>query len=295
MTGRLHRAIAALLALLAGLLAPALIAPLAAQPQFPELTGRVVDQADILPPEVEARLTAQLAELEATTQRQLVVATVPDLGGYDIADYGYQLGRAWGLGDAERNDGALLLVAPNERRVRIEVGYGLEGTLTDALSALIIQNQIIPRFRDGDFPGGIEAGAAAIIAQLQLPPEEAAKVAAAASQRRDKTGGVPIGFLFFLLFGFLFFVLPLIRAGRSRRYAARGAGPWGERPGAGQRGSGMSDAASTILLWEVGNAILRGAMSRGGGGSDWGGGGGFGGGFGGGGGSFGGGGASGGW
>jgi uncharacterized protein len=298
MTVLLKRAAAALLALLAGLLAPVVPAPLAAQPQFPELTGRVVDQANILPPEVEARLTAQLAELEAITQRQLVVATVADLGGYDISDYGYQLGRAWGIGDQSRNDGAVLLVAPNERRVRIEVGYGLEGYLTDALSALIIQNRIIPRFRDGDFPGGIESGTAAIIEQLQLPPEEAAAVVAAASQKRSNKGGVPVGFLFFLFLMFLFFIVPLIRAGKSRKYAASGAGPWGERPSArSRRSSGMGDAASTIILWEVGNAILRGAMSGGGGGgSSWGGGGGgFGGGFGGGGGSFGGGGASGGW
>lgn len=291
MTGRFHRALAALLALLAGLLAPALVAPLAAQPQFPELTGRVVDQANILPPEVEARLTAQLAELEATTQRQLVVATVPDLGGYDIADYGYQLGRAWGLGDAERNDGALLLVAPNERRVRIEVGYGLEGYLTDALSSLIIQNHIIPRFRDGDFPGGIEAGTSAIIEQLQLPPEEAERIAASAAQQRSGKGGIPVGLIFVLFLIFIFVVLPLIRSGRSRKYAARGAGPWGARPSAGRT---ARDTATDIILWEIGSAIIRGAMS-GGGGSGGGSGGWGGGGFGGGGGSFGGGGASGGW
>ncbi|KPQ30828.1 MAG: Beta-propeller domains of methanol dehydrogenase type [Porphyrobacter sp. HL-46] len=140
-----------------------LASPLAAQPEFPELTGRVVDNADILSPEAEAALTAKLEALETQSQRQLVVATIPDLQGYDISDYGYQLGRFWGLGDAERNDGALLLVAPNDRKVRIEVGYGLEGYLTDALSALIIQNQILPRFRDGDFPGGIAAGTDAII------------------------------------------------------------------------------------------------------------------------------------
>jgi uncharacterized protein len=277
--------LAALLALLAG--------PLAAQPQFPELTGRVVDEAGILSPEVEARLTEQLAELESTTQRQLVVATISDLGDYDIADYGYQLGREWGIGDKERNDGALLLVAPNQRRVRIEVGYGLEGYLTDALSALIIQNAIIPKFRDGDFPGGIEAGTAAIIEQLQLPPEDAAAIAAQAGKKRASKGGVPVGLIFFLFFIFLFVILPLIRAGKSRKYAASGAGPWGERPSS--RGRTARDTATDIILWEVGSAILRGAMSGGGkgGGSDWGGG--FGGGFGGGGGSFGGGGASGGW
>lgn len=277
-------------AFLAGVLA-LLAGPLAAQPKFPELTGRVVDEAGILTPEIEARLTQQLAELEATTQRQLVVATISDLGDYDIADYGYQLGRAWGIGDQDRNDGALLLVAPNQRRVRIEVGYGLEGYLTDALSALIIQNAIIPRFRNGDFSGGIEAGTAAIIEQLQLPPEEAAAIAAQASQRRANKGGVPVGLIFFLFFVFLFVILPLIRAGKSRKYAASGAGPWGERPSS--RGRTARDTATDIILWEVGSAILRGAMSGGRGG---GGGGGFGGGgFGGGGGSFGGGGASGGW
>lgn len=281
---RLFALIAALLALLA--------APLAAQPQFPELSGRVVDEAGILPPDVTARLTVQLEELETTTQRQLVVATVNDLDGYDISDYGYQLGRAWGLGDKDRNDGALLLVAPNERRVRIEVGYGLEGYLTDALSSLIIQNQIIPLFRQGDFPGGIEAGTAAIIEQLQLSPEEAAAVLAAANQKRANKGGVPVGFIFFLFLLFIFVIMPIIRSGKSRKYTASGAGPWGERPRAAGRTA--RDTATDIILWEVGSAILRGAMSGGsgsGGGGGWGGGGGFSGG----GGSFGGGGASGGW
>ncbi len=274
-------------------LAGTLIAsPLAAQPQFPELTGRVVDKADILPPEAEAALTAKLEALETQSQRQLVVATVPDLQGYDIADYGYQLGRAWGLGDAERNDGALLLVAPNERKVRIEVGYGLEGYLTDALSALIIQNAILPRFRDGDFPGGIAAGTDAIITQLQLPPEEAAKVAAEASEARTSDGGFPIGVLIWLAFMFFFFVLPLLAGrGRRRKYRSKGAGPWGSR------GRDIGDTARDIILWEVGSAILRGALSGGDNdGGGWGGGSfGGGGGFSGGGGSFGGGGASGGW
>jgi uncharacterized protein len=228
--------------------------------------------------------------LETQTQRQLVVATVPDLQGYDISDYGYQLGRAWGLGDAERNDGALLLVAPNDRKVRIEVGYGLEGYLTDAFSALIIQNAILPRFRENDYPGGIMAGTDAIIAQLQLPPEEAAKLAAEAGNARESDGGFPFGVLIWLAFIFFFFVLPML-AGRSRRrkYRSSGAGPWGDR------GRDVGDTARDIILWEVGNAILRGAVS-GGGGSSWSGGGfGGGGGFSGGGGSFGGGGASGGW
>ncbi|KWV90717.1 methanol dehydrogenase [Erythrobacter sp. YT30] len=275
-----------------------LASPLAAQ-DFPPLTGRVVDDADIIPASLEAELTAQLEALETQSQRQLVVATVPDLQGYDIADYGYQLGREWGLGDAERNDGAILLVAPNERRVRIEVGYGLEGTLTDALSSIIIQNEILPRFRNDDYPGGIGAGANAIITQLQLPPDEAARVAQQAGeamQSRERSGGIPFGALIWLGFMFFFFILPIIRGGRHRRkYKKRRKGPWGKRRDDDDYDDGWGRTARDIILWEVGSAIARGAMGGGRSGGGWGGGGGFGGGFSGGGGSFGGGGASGGW
>ena len=142
--------------------------PLAAQ-EFPELSGRVVDAADIIPADVEAQLTEKLEALETQSQRQLVVATIPDLQGYDEQTFTYQMGREWGIGDAERNDGIILMVAPNERRVRIEVGYGLEGIMTDAMSALIIQNAIIPRFKADDYPGGIVAGSDAIIQQTRPP------------------------------------------------------------------------------------------------------------------------------
>ena len=281
-----------LLTALYGLIA----APALAQPEFPALTGRVVDQADIIPAPIEAELTAKLENLETATQRQLVVATVPTLDGYDISDYGYQLGREWEIGDAERNDGALLLVAPNERRVRIEVGYGLEGYLTDAVSSLIIQNEITPRFREGDMPGGIVAGTDAIIAQLQLPPDQAAQIAQAAQTaqaQRSSDGGFPVGALIWLGFLFFFFILPIIRGSRRRRrYRSKGAGPWGKRS---DYDDDIAGDVGTIVLWEIGSAIARGAMSGSDGGSDWGGGGGFGGGFSGGGGSFGGGGASGGW
>ena len=284
-----------ILAMLGALIA----SPALAQPEFPALTGRVVDTADIIPADVEAQLTAKLEALETQSQRQLVVATVPSLQGYDISDYGYQLGREWGLGDAQRNDGALLIVAPNERKVRIEVGYGLEGYLTDALSALIIQNEILPAFRDGDMPGGVVAGTDAIISQLVLPPDEAARVAQEATETRQSDGGFPFGFLIWIGFMFFFFVLPIMRgAGRRRKYRSKGKGPWGKRrdDDDDDHGGGMRGAVGNIILWEIGSAIARGAMSGGGGGSSgWGGGGGFGGGFSGGGGSFGGGGASGGW
>ena len=215
--------------------------------------------------------------LEQQSQRQLVVVTLNDLQGYDISDYGYQLGREWGIGDAERNDGALLIVAPNERKVRIEVGYGLEGYLTDALSSLIIQNAIIPRFRADDYPGGIVAGTDAIVQQLVLPEDQARQIAADAGKARERDSGFPIGGLIWFALIFFFFILPMIRGrGRRRRYRS----PW-------------ANTARDIILWEVGSSIARSAM-RGGGSSGFGGGFG-GGGFSGGGGSFGGGGASGGW
>jgi uncharacterized protein len=110
-----------------------------AAPSFPKLSGRVVDAANLLPATTEQQLTGKLAALETRTGRQLVVATVPSLGGYEIEEYGYQLGRAWGIGGEKADDGAILLVAPNERAVRIEVGYGLEGVLTDAVSSAIIR------------------------------------------------------------------------------------------------------------------------------------------------------------
>ncbi len=156
--------------------------PAHAEPTFPALIGRVVDQADVLPTQVETQLSAKLEGLEASTSRQLVIVTVSSLQGYEIEDYGYQLGRAWGIGEARKDTGILFLVAPNEQRVRIEVGYGLEPILTDALSNAILQGEVLPRFRDGEISDGIVAGADALIQHLSLPPDQAkARVAELAS------------------------------------------------------------------------------------------------------------------
>jgi len=133
---------------------------------FPALTGRVVDRADLLSPAQEAALSARSAALEKARGHQFVVVTVPDLGGHAIEDYGVHLGRYWGIGRKHVNDGVLLLVAPNERKVRIEVGYGLENTLTDPRAAAIIARDILPAFKAGDLPGGIIAGAASITRTL---------------------------------------------------------------------------------------------------------------------------------
>jgi uncharacterized protein len=249
---------------------------------FPTLTGRVVDEANLLNPAQEAALSAKLEGLEQQTNRQLVVTTLTSLQGYEISDYGYQLGRKWGIGqdgkgESEKDNGAILIIAPNERRMRIEVGYGLEPVLTDGFSSSVIRNDITPLFKAGDLPGGINAGVDKIITQLKLPPDQAAKAAAeyGARQRKGGGGGVSIGNVIFWLFIFFFFILPAIRPlfsgnkGRGRRYGDSGP----------------------VIIWGGGSDW------GGGGGSNWGSGGGFGGGggFSGGGGSFGGGGASGGW
>ncbi len=129
-----------------------------AAPNFPELSGPVVDGAGILSSGTRASLESTLRDYEARSGHQLVVATVPSLEGYDIREYGNLLFRHWALGDKQRNDGALLLVAPNDRKVSIEVGYGAEGELTDAISRVIVDNAILPRFKTGDYDGGIAAG-----------------------------------------------------------------------------------------------------------------------------------------
>jgi uncharacterized protein len=128
---------------------------LASAQTFPALTGRVVDAAGVLDPANRKALVARLEALEAATSDQLVVATVASLRGEPIESYANRLFNIWKLGRKDRNNGVLLLVAPSERKVRIEVGYGLEGTLTDAVAKLIIERSIVPRFRNGDFAGGI--------------------------------------------------------------------------------------------------------------------------------------------
>src|SRR5512135_1779228 len=153
----------------------------AAEPTYPDLTGRVVDDAHLLGPDVEEELTDELKALEDKSSDQLVVVTLPSLQGYTIEDYGYQLGRHWGIGTAKLNNGVLLIVAPNDHKVRIEVGYGLEGTLTDALSNIIIDNAILPKFRTGDYAGGIKDG---VRDTIKVLTGDAAEVEQRAKARR---------------------------------------------------------------------------------------------------------------
>ncbi|WP_372782674.1 YgcG family protein [Phenylobacterium sp.] len=246
-------------------------------PKFPALSGRVVDDAHMLSPATVEKLDGELAGLEAQTGHQVVVATVPDLQGYEIEDYGYQLGRTWQLGKKGVNDGAILLVAPKEHKVRIEVGYGLEPVLTDALTSVILQEKVLPQFKQGYMEQGVVDGAEALVAQIGLPDDQAKANAAQAAakprvQAHDRSLGphIPVLFIIFILF---WIVSGLLRAG-------------------GRRG-GMGG------LWWLPFLFMGGGRGGGRGGGWGGGGGGFGGGggggFSGGGGSFGGGGSSGSW
>jgi uncharacterized protein len=194
----------------------------AAEPTFPALTGRVVDEAHILNASTRSAIEAKLAAFETKTGRQVVVVTLPSLQGYEIEDYGYRLGRQWGIGQKGSNNGALLIVAPNERRVRIEVGYGLEGTLTDAVSRLIIENGILPRFRAGDFAGGIQRGVDDIVQVLSGDAEDFKRRAGA--QNRSPAGPQDLGqfaWVAIILGLWLFFAMRSLRQGRRRS-----AMPW---------------------------------------------------------------------
>lgn len=139
----------------------------AARIEVPYLTGRVTDNAELLNPETRARLTQALEAHERAHGNQVAVLTVPSIGDASIEDYAHTVFNAWGLGQKGRNNGVLLVVAPTERRMRIEVGYGLEGTLTDALASRIIRHRLTPYFKSGDFNRGIEEGVHSILAVLE--------------------------------------------------------------------------------------------------------------------------------
>jgi uncharacterized protein len=249
-------------------------APARAALTFPALTGRVVDDAHVLPADVQASLTAKLADLQTKTSRQLIVVTLPSLQGDEISDYGYQLGRTWGVGRKGTNNGALFIVVPSEHKVRIEVGYGLEPILTDALTSVILQQDVLPKFRAGDVPGGVVAGTDALVDQMGADTSTAEQKAAEAAHQQQAAAEAPAGRHGGSLFGLIFplIIVFFVLGGLFR----------------GGRGGGFLPA---LLL-----GGLLGGMGRGGDDDDFGGGGGGGGGFsGGGGGSFGGGGSSGSW
>ncbi len=278
---RLFALFAALLALLCG--------PSLAAQDFPARpAGPVLDAANVLPPPQEAQLTQRLTEYNRQTGRAIVVATVTDLQGLPIDMYAQQLAETWDIGGAETEEGALMVVAPNDREIWITTARGLQTRLTDVASGRIIRETIIPAFRNGDMPGGIIAGVDAIIERLNMDPATAQAIdeaeAAAARERRSSGGGIGtiLGAIFWvaMILGFMFL---FGRGGRRRRHRRYGA-------------AGM---VGDVLLWSaISHAMGSGSRDSGFGGfGGGGGGGGFGGfgGFGGGGGGFNGGGAGGSW
>jgi uncharacterized protein len=172
---------------------------LAAEPKFPALTGRVVDDAHIFSASTQSELTSMLARHEQATGQQVVVVTLPSLQGYSIEEFGYQLGRDWGIGQKDKNTGVLLIVAPKEHKVRIEVGYGLEGQLTDAQSRVIIERDITPQFKRGDFNAGVLAGTTTILKVLGGDASAASASGVPATSTENSPWVFPLLLVVFLL------------------------------------------------------------------------------------------------
>jgi uncharacterized protein len=248
--------------------------PAAAQ-TFPKFTGLVVDDAGVLPEQTKAELTTKLEALQKDTKRQLVVVTIRDMGGEDLAGYTNKLFRAWGVGLNDIDNGVVLLLAPNnpagQRGPRIEVGYGLEPVLTDALSSVIINQDMMPRLKAGDIPGAVTAGVDAIGKQLRASPEEAQSRQDAAVKEFDRThrreraggsgGGFPLGLVFWgLVIGFV--LLSVARRGNSRM------GSGGRRYRSSGAGTGMASGLGQVVLWGIANEIASNAFRSGGGDRD---------------------------
>jgi uncharacterized protein len=241
--------------ILASTLAGALslcLASIAFALDFPALTGRVVDQAGVMTVESRSDVEAKAKALDDKSGIQLVVATVKSLQGNDIETYANQLFRFWKLGEAKKNNGVLLLVAPAEHKVRIEVGYGLEGTLTDALSSVIISSAIIPRFKTNDFSGGIERGVDGIISVLS---GDSADWQPKANVRSEDPSAD-----FDKLFPILFFAIMIFIVWYLIRHAN---GPPSGKGGSGGRGGFIPYGGS----WGGGGGFSGGGGSSGGGGA----------------------------
>ena len=252
-------------------LAIASAGPVLAAPKFPELTGRITDNSKLLNAEDRAAIETELASLEAKSTDQVAVVTVPSLDGYTIEDYGYQLGRHWGIGQAGKDNGVLLIVAPNERKVRIEVGRRLEPLLTDTMSTIIIQNAILPAFRRGDFSGGIRAGVRDI-KDVLLGDAEAVKQRAKGGGKAGEIDTMALILIAFWIAIFLFVIYAQMR--HAQQYPRT----------VGRRRTGHRDGG-IVIVPSGGSGNWESSWSGGSGGGGWSGGGG----------GFGGGGASGGW
>lgn len=211
-----------------------------AAPDFPELTGRVVDEAGILSGDKKQNIINQLAAFEEKSTAQIVVAVVNSLEGYEIRDYGVELARFWALGQEGKNNGVLLLIAPNERKVSIEVGYGLEGSLTDALSYQIIQQHILPQFKAGNMGAGIERGVEMILQGLAGEITEQSLL-----QNSQNENEFDMATIIFIVF-FVFVVIMILRGGiggggvgtHSGGSSSRSSSGWGGSSGGSSFGGG---------------------------------------------------------
>lgn len=225
---------------------------------FPPLTGRVVDQANLLSADQRQAIETKLADLESKSGIQLVVATVTSLGGQEVEPYANALFRAWKLGERTKNNGVLFLVAPTERRVRIEVGYGLEGTLTDAISKVIIANAVTPRFKAGDFADGITRGVDDIITTLTTDASEWQKRPSLRVDSEPANGPVNwivvagillvIG-LMIVSPGFRWMVFAALLSGRSGGGGGGFGGSSGSRGGGFSGGGGSSGGGGASGRW----------------------------------------------
>jgi uncharacterized protein len=213
-------------------------AELMAAPEFPKLSGRVVDNAGFLSAGVKKQISEQLAAHEKASANQVVVVTLPDLQGYSIEEYGYQLGREWGIGQKGEDNGVLLIVAKAERKVRIEVGYGLEGTLTDAISANIIHGVITPAFKKGQFEAGIQAGVTAVV--------EALGGQYVMKERQTKGKDTGRMFFFFIFFVLMFWPLLTMFLPHSMTRGRGYHGGYGGFGGGGFGGGGFSGGGGSF-------------------------------------------------
>lgn len=190
---------------------------------FPALSGRVVDTAQMIDPAVREQITQQLQALEQTRGDQIVVVTVPDLQGVPIEDYGYQLGRQWGIGQKGKDNGVLLIVVPSDHKVRIEVGRRLEPILTDALSSIIINHAIVPEFRKGDFAAGIKAGVRDI-KDVLLGDAEAVKERAQGARRDNSPDTMQVILLIFWICVVFYILYAVFRSAQAAQQAGVAGG-----------------------------------------------------------------------
>ena len=222
-----------------------LAAPAFAALTFPALSGRVVDEAKLLTPAQRNAYIQMLAEHESKTGNQVVIVTLKSLQGQEIEEYGYKLGRAWGIGQKDKNNGVLFIIAPKEHRVRIEVGYGLEGQLTDAMSSAIIQQSVLPYFKTDDYAGGIQAGTSAILSILEGKP--VSFVQPQSGNNPDQTTGDVSTFIIILVIVIIVFLR--FFGGRGGGGGFIGGGGFGGRGGGFNGGGGSFGGGGSSGRW----------------------------------------------